>query len=159
MCGKALVQERYNYRHDSILNYMLHVLELALRDDIELFVDIPGHTNNGGTIPCDIVPTAERPDIVIIDRSVKKIVLGELTASFEPNMMGARKRKVEKYAQLVADIRDQGYICELVCFEVGSRGLITKENQGNISRIMRTACQSVQIRLYVYVYVYLYVNL
>ena len=38
---------------------------------------------NGGTIPPDVLTTAERPDLVFIDRRKKSIDLYELKCSFE----------------------------------------------------------------------------
>ena len=91
----------------------------------------------GGTVPSDIVPTVQRPDIVLVNRNDKYIIIGELTVPFEPNIDKARIRKVEKYSPLSSDIEEKGYTCKLICFEVGSRGLITKGNKQNISTLLR----------------------
>ena len=138
-CPKALNQERFNYRHDSVINYLVSVIQGEKNDCIEFYADLPGLTINGGTIPSDIVATVERPDIVIIDRTNSIVELGELTVSFEPNMANARKRKEEKYSSLVSDIENNGFRCKLTCFEVGSRGLITKENRQRIIKLIKSA--------------------
>ena len=109
------------------MNYIVSVIQNEKKECIELYADLPGLTINGGTIPADIVATVERPDIVIIDRNKKLVELGELTVPFEPNIDNARKRKEEKYSSLVVDIERNGFKCSLTCFEVGSRGLVTKE--------------------------------
>ena len=70
--------------------------------------DIQGHKINRGTIPADIITTLQRPDIVIINRSKKKIVLFELTVSFEKNADSANLRKSTKYIDLTSDIRSNG---------------------------------------------------
>ena len=138
-CSIALEQERFNYRHDSILNHIVSFIKNDQKDCLELYADLPDCTVNGGTIPSDIVVTVERPDIVIIDRKERVVEIGELTVPFEPNLESARKRKEEKYAYLVADIESKGFKCTLTCFEVGSRGLITKDNKRRINRLMKLA--------------------
>ena len=138
-CSIALEQERFNYRHDSILNHIVSFIKNDQKDCLELYADLPDYTVNGGTIPSDIVVTVERPDIVIIDRKERVVEIGELTVPFEPNLESARKRKEEKYAYLVADIESKGFKCTLTCFEVGSRGLITKDNKRRINRLMKLA--------------------
>ena len=75
-CLKALNQERFNYRHDSVINYLVSVIQREKKDCIEFYADLPGLTINGGTIPSDNVVTVERPDIVIIDRTNSIVELG-----------------------------------------------------------------------------------
>jgi tetrahydromethanopterin S-methyltransferase subunit H len=55
---------------------------------------------------------------------------------FEANINKAHDRKHKKYLDLVSDIADNGFICDLTCFEVGSRGLITSKNAGHIDKIL-----------------------
>lgn len=59
----------------------------------------------------------------------------ELTVPFEQNMSKAHDRKHQKYANLVADISQNGYNCNLTCIEIGSRGLVTPETTSRISDI------------------------
>ena len=40
----------------------------------------------------------------------------ELSVPFETNLSKAREHKVNKYANLVTDIQNTGYKCDLVCF-------------------------------------------
>ena len=40
-----------------------------------------------------------------------------------------------KTVDLVSDITDNGFTCDLTCFEVGSRGLITPENARDIDKV------------------------
>ena len=54
---------------------------------------------------------------------------------FEKNIQKAHDRKAQKYRDLVSDILDNGFTCDLTCFEIGSRGLITPENIRNIDKI------------------------
>ena len=66
-------------------------------------------------IPFNIVITAQRPDIVLIDKSSKPhtVWLFKLTVSFEMNVEQAHN----------TDIEDAVYSCKNMPFEVGSRGL------------------------------------
>ena len=90
---------------------------------------------------------SERPDIVLVNRNDKYVIIGSLyTVPFEPNIDKARIRKVEKYSPLSSDIEEKGYTCKLICFEVGSRGLITKGNKQNISTLLRAPGQPVKVK-------------
>ena len=72
--------------------------------------------------------------MVIYNRHENSIHLVELTVPFETNINKAHDRKHKKYLDLVSDIADNGFICDLTCFGVGSRGLITPENVGYIAK-------------------------
>ena len=137
-CKTALTQGRYNYRHDSVVSYLVNVCQILNNVDkvIEVYADIKGHTVNGGTIPQDIVVTSSRPDIVLVDRGNEEVILAELTCPFEPYIDNAHDRKSEKYSSLQSDIEANGLKCRLICFEVGSRGLITKDNKNRLSEIL-----------------------
>ena len=131
-CQVALTQKRYNYRHDSVLNHMARVILANKPENIEVYADIPGLDLNGSTIPPDILVTLSRPDLVIINRSLKSVYLLELTCSFERNILAAHQRKSTKYVPLKSDIESEGYTCTLIPFEIGSRGHVTKINRSNI---------------------------
>ena len=131
-CQVALTQKRYNYRHDSVLNHLARVILASKPDYIEVYADIPGLDLNGSTIPPDILVTLSRPDLVIINRSLKSVYLLELTCSFERNILAAHQRKSTKYIPLKRDIESEGYTCTLIPFEIGSRGHVTRVNRSNI---------------------------
>ena len=145
-CKRALEQERYNFRHDSILKYIVSSLQEVKPANISCYADLPEHTVNGGTVPPDILPTAERPDLVIVDDDHKSVLIGELTVPFESNTKSARQRKMEKYASLVHDIISGGFSCKLICFEIGSRGLITKENKRQLTCIFKSVNTSSKLQ-------------
>ena len=131
-CQVALIQKRYNYRHDSVLNHLARVIIESKPDNIEVYADIPELDINGSTIPPDILVTLSRPDLVIINRSSKSVYLLELTCSFERNIQAAHQRKTTKYTSLKSDIEDAGYTCFLIPFEIGSRGHVTRTNRSNL---------------------------
>ena len=110
--------------------------------DISIYADLTGYRINGGTVPPNIVPTPEKPDLVIHDKRNNSIIICELTVPFELNIESARGRKLERYTQLAADINLKGFKCDLICFEVGSRGIITKDNKSQIYRIFKVFNES-----------------
>ena len=57
----------------------------------------------------------------------------ELTVPHERNIDARHKYKCDKYAWMRTDIVSMKPI--LNCFEIGCRGLITKDNRGRLSNI------------------------
>ena len=97
----------------------------------------------GGTLPQDILATAQRPDLVILNRTTKEIVIFELTVPWDMNVETAHNFKQDKYASLVNDLSGSGYAVGLFCFEVSVRGQITASNRGRLkSFLFRTTGQS-----------------
>ena len=95
-CPKALKEGRFTWRHNSVLSYLATELLKFNPQNIQILADLPGFWLNGGTIPPDILVTSLRPDLVLIDRTHKKIELLELTCSFEKNIEEAYLRKYKK---------------------------------------------------------------
>jgi hypothetical protein len=106
-------------------------------EEISIFTVIPGQSINGGTLPPDIIVTGQRPDIVIINRTEKKIVLFELTVSFEKNVEAANLRKSRRYMDLTSDLVQNGWHAENIPFEIGSRGHIDSRNKTSIFNVMK----------------------
>ena len=64
----------------------------------------------------------------------------ELTVPFEMNIIKAHTRKMERYGSLVTDLKHiAGYNVQLLCVEIGSRGLITQDNKSRIKSIFKYA--------------------
>ena len=80
-CSVALEQKRFTWRHNSVLSHFTSKLKKVKPIEIEIYSDLEGHTFNGGTIPPDILCTKQRPDMVIINRSKKKVHFLELEQS------------------------------------------------------------------------------
>ena len=131
-CPVALKQGRFTWRHNSVLSYFTNILKENKPDSLEIFSDIPGHDLNGGTIPPDVLVTSSRPDLVILDRTNRKIFLLELTCSFESNIQSANALKTLRYTPLKLDLEEAGFYCNLVPFEIGSRGYVSKSNRANL---------------------------
>ena len=88
-------------------------------------------------MPADILVTGQRPDIVMINRSEKKIALFELTVSFEKNAEAANLRKTRRYMDLASDLKNKGWSAENIPFEIGSRGHIDNRNKTSIYNTMK----------------------
>ena len=137
-CSTSLNQGRYTWRHNSILRHTLTTIKGLIgseNNDITIFSDLAGFTTTRGTLPVNVIVSKLKPDMVIYNRHENSIHLVELTVPFETNINKAHDRKLKKYLDLVSDIADNGFICDLTCFEVGSRGLITPENVGYIAKV------------------------
>ena len=66
-CTVSLNQGRFTYRHDSILNYIHKCLDTS---KYTCYTDIQGYqSQNGGTIPPEILVTPLKTDIVIVDKT------------------------------------------------------------------------------------------
>ena len=136
-CPVALEQKRFTWRHNSVLKHLTKELLKTKPDNLLIYSDLPGHDFNGGTIPPDILTTTSRPDLVFVYRESKEIKLFELTCSFESNIDSANKIKFEKYQDLKKDLESAGWRTELVPFEVGSRGFISKRNITSITKMAK----------------------
>ena len=60
-----------------------------------MYADIPG----GGTVPPHLLVTAQKPDLVIIDRIEKKMDIFVITVPLETNIKNANTQKMNKYEQ------------------------------------------------------------
>ena len=74
----------------------------------------------------------------MVERNSKKIILLELTCSFESNIDSANARKNRKYQDLKEDLEARSYNVTLMPFEIGSRGQITKRNRTALADIFKT---------------------
>jgi hypothetical protein len=84
-CKHTLDQGRLTWRHDSVLNHIAGFQKSALlgKSTVELYCDLDGlQARSSGSIPADVMVQAQRPDFVIIDRSMHgrhRMALVELT--------------------------------------------------------------------------------
>ena len=95
-----------------------------------------GHKTPGGhTIPASICLTLDRPDIVIIDRRTGDLYIWELTSCFDrdENFTNAHTNKENKYAYFLRDITELKP--HVTAFEVGARGIITRENNDRLKAL------------------------
>jgi hypothetical protein len=84
---------------------------------------------------------AQRPDLVIIDRSVYgrfRIALVELTCPWDMDAKRAEERKTARYADLKEELSNQGWDCSLYLIEVGARDHIVKSVKDHLRSLFRT---------------------
>ena len=129
-CKVALETGRFTWRHNCIVNYIVNSLDPKFR----VFSDLPGHTApGGGSIPPELYVTALKPDIVILDDHTKKIHIFELTCPGEKYIETRHIKKSNKYAHFHTDITE--YSCIVNCFEVSSKGFLTKRNHTTLNTL------------------------
>jgi hypothetical protein len=105
-CSTALKQGRYTWRHDSVLQSIVDFVKPKLREGFTLFSDLNGQdAGNGGTFPPDIIVTSQRPDLVLIDREKRLIIVFELTCPWDANINKDHTYKQNKYASLISDLK------------------------------------------------------
>ena len=102
-----------------------------------MYADIDGMTSSGGKIPPYILPTSQSPDLFLDDEKAKKAIIAELTVPFEPNIPKTHEIKQSRYGGLLSDLNRAGVNTSLVCFEIGSRGLITQDNVASLRSILK----------------------
>ena len=96
-----------------------------------VYANLEGWKVNGGTVPPDLVATGQVPDIVLLDRKKKLIVLLELTVVFDSSLASfkaAEDRKSQRYERLTLDLKALGYKALNMPLEIGSRGVISARN-------------------------------
>ncbi len=119
---------RYIWRCNSVLSHMFTLAQNVSKEtDWIIHSYLPGHNNKCGisTVPTDICVTTQIPDIVMINRPHKIVILIELTVCFETNSEKSTQRKENRYGSLLNDIQSTGFTCELITIEVGSRELVS----------------------------------
>lgn len=141
ICPVALKQGRFTWRHDSVLSHLTTKIKSITTPNTEVFSDINGHDINGFTIPGDIHPPGgigSKPDLVILNRSEKRIALLELTCSLQRNTENAHVRKTRKYTNLASDIESKGFKVHLLPFEVSSEGHIWRSTRNDITQTLKS---------------------
>ena len=135
-CSSALEQGRYTWRHDSVLRTIFDFIRPEVKGGYDVFVDLSGHgAGNGGTVPPDVLVTTQRPDIFIVNRDLKKVILLELTVPWDMNIDSSHDIKSRKYASLIGDLERQ-FSVEAYCFEVSVRGLVSKANKARLKSFL-----------------------
>ena len=86
-CKPMLDQGRYTWRHDSILSYLVSLFKQS--NDFKLYFDLGSKPREYmTTIPPEVLPTSQRPDLVIHWPNLDKICIFELTIPFDTNIHG-----------------------------------------------------------------------
>ena len=121
-CKEA--RDRYEWRHNNIVHYLLKEFAAQGLEGRELYADLDGKRINGVTLPPDVAMTAQKPDLVIINRkaSPPEVILVELTIPWDTsaNMGAALQRKTARYEDLQTSIEGNGFKCSNLPLEIGT---------------------------------------
>ena len=105
--------------------------------------DIPSHTlPGGGTV--HLLVTAQKPDLIIIDRMEEKLDIFELTVPLETNIKNANTQKMNKYEHFITDKTNRDV--SFHPFEIGSRGYILPSNKANLKKLHKFCKPSVSFK-------------
>ena len=77
-------------------------------------------------VPTEIAITLLRPDIILVSKKTKSVVMCELTCPWEENAEWAHERKLLKYEDLKNEARDNGWNARVYAVEVGCRGFASR---------------------------------
>ncbi len=76
-----------------------------------------------------ITITTQQPDIVIVNRINSNITILELSVPFETNISDTHNRKLNRYANLIADIESKNFKVNYYALEIGSRGYFQQKTK------------------------------
>ena len=116
-CKTALLESRYNWRHDS---FLLNIYKTIKSQGLQAFVDIEGYPN-----PSIITGDEQRPDFAIAKSD--NLLLLELTVGFETNIKKNFDREAKRYQQLLAKLSNK-YKVYYVNLSLGAIGIIGKDS-------------------------------
>ncbi len=127
---------RYLWRHNSILSHIIKTISKDLPEHWKVNSDLPNSMQGCSTIPTEILVTVQKHDLVICNSQSKSIFIIELSVPFERNIDDTHKRKMDRYQNLISDIKDTGYSVKYYALEIGSRGYISQENTKRLKDIL-----------------------
>ena len=139
LSGCKLSLNRFKYRHDNCLSYLLEKLVENKPASVTITADLPGWMEGSSTVSPDLALTGQVPDIVIHDKSVTphKIVLLELTCPWDSSaaFRKAELRKTDRYDRLTLDLEAAGLQAFNTPLEIGARGYINQRNMAVLATI------------------------
>ena len=97
--------------------------------------------------PPEAAVTKLRPDIVIYSRSLRTIIILELTVPHEDNIGKAHERKLNRYASLLAKCEQNGYKTMYFPVEVGSRGFVSLKTNKCLEILGMSTAEAKRTRL------------
>ena len=80
----------------------------------------------------NLLVTAQKPDLVINDKSEEKMDIFELTVLLETNIKNANTQKMNKYKHFITDITTRDV--SVYPYEIGSRGYVAPSNKANLKK-------------------------
>ena len=99
-CSVTLDQGRYTWRHDSVLQVLIHGLQQHLPDSFNLYADLPGYL--ASVCPPSTIPINLPPPLALVLVSNDSICLFKLTipTNTQQHLLAARARKEDRYSCL-----------------------------------------------------------
>ena len=64
--------------------------------------------------PSDVALTILRPDVMILSKAARIVIMSELSVPWEDNVEEARERKKERYEELVMQCEEHGWLGPLL---------------------------------------------
>ena len=129
------------WRHNNIVHYILKEFASQGLEGREIYADLEGKRINGVTIPPDIAMTAQKPDLVIVNRQANppEVIMVELTVPWDSsaNLGSALQRKTERYSDLQTTIEGNGFKCSNLPLEIGTRGFINAKNKSLLTHLCK----------------------
>jgi len=122
-------EDRYKWRHDSVLYTIAHYLLNYTDNSYKLFVDIEGYENPA------ILFHSCRPDILLLKNDTLYVI--ELTVCFETNFIKSHEYKINRYRNLKDNLIDKKYKLVIYAVEFSAIGL-TSSNLINFTRFLKT---------------------
>ena len=98
----------------NIPNMLLTVPNWKLFTDLRRQLIFPNH----------IAQTTLQPDLIIFSKNIKKIIIWELSVSWEDNIILANERKREKYQEFVEECQQNSWKTYYDPIEVGCWGFV-----------------------------------
>ena len=128
-CVKCL--NRYTWRHDSILNTILHKITRSPKHITKIYADC---WNLQLPCPSELFGS-KRPDIVI--QLENRLIVLELTVCFETNTTKSRNYKKDRYKNLKDDLLVECDVFDIVFIEFTTLGFISTDSQQPLIKLLK----------------------
>ena len=125
-CSVSLEQERFTWHYNNILQHIYKTITSGFHPDNspEILCDIKEFAKGKPTTaPIECSVTNLIPDLCLFWKACKKLVIIELTVSFELNIEKAHKGKVDKCTALELDVKSKGFECDILLLKLGAEGM------------------------------------
>ena len=115
-----------------MLKVIADFVRKQVSEDMQVIVDLKKQY----LFPTSLTYTDLWPDLVVYSNLTRTAILVELTVCFEDNFDDARARKEAKYADLVDEIEENGFVVDLVTVEVGARGFVQYDSFRRLNNLL-----------------------
>ena len=120
-CKVHLEQGRYTWRHNSVLKNLVEYLS-SVKKDLSFYADVDGFEN-----PSIIAGLEVRPDMIIVNSTIRAIYVIELTIGFETNITKNCTRKTLHYKEFCNALKQRYDTVEYFNLSMGAIGVFGLE--------------------------------